>query len=71
MAEKRIPASPVELQTLAKRIAEQNLAQARAGEVFTMFCEGKGVSGASFVSIESGEVVVMVPDIAPEKDEAA
>lgn len=48
-----------------------NLANERAQDVFDMFCEGKGVSGASFVSIEGSEVVVMVPDISPAKEGAA
>lgn len=62
MPTKRIPASQVEMQTLATRIAESNLAQSRLQEIFTMYCEGKGVSGAAFVSIDGGEVVVQVPD---------
>lgn len=71
MAEKRIVASALELQTLARRMAEATLAEARATEVFTMFCEGKGVSGATFLSIEDGEVVVSLPDIQPAKEGAA
>ena len=66
MATKRIPASQVEQQTLAQRIAESNLAQSRLQEIFTMFCEGHGVPGAAFVSIDGGEVVVNVPDIQPK-----
>lgn len=71
MAEKRITATPTEIQTLAQRIAESNLAQSRLQEIFTMFCEGRGVSGASFVSIKGGEVVVNLPDIAPAQEDAA
>lgn len=71
MAEKRISPSPTEMSTLSSRIAEANLAQARLQEVFTMFCEGHGASGASFVGIENGEVVLDVPDISPVQESAA
>lgn len=67
MAEKRIAASTVELRTLARRMAEATLAEARAMEVFTMFCEGHDVSGASFLSIEDSEVVVDMPDTTGSK----
>lgn len=68
MAEKRIAATQTELQSLARRTAESNLAQSRLQDVVTMFCEGHGVSGAQFIGIENGEVVVQVPDISPAQE---
>lgn len=62
----RIPASPTELQKLAQRIGEANLASERATELFTMFCEGHGIAGATFVGIENGEVIVSLPEQKPE-----
>lgn len=68
----RIPASPVELQKLAERITAANQAKAAldhanavASDCFTMFCEGKGIPGATFVGIENGEVVVSLPEQKP------
>lgn len=77
MAEKKITASSVEAGAITRRLAKAEKAASKAMEarqiaqdVFTMFCEGKGVSGATFLSIDDTGVLVSVPDIAP-KDEAA
>lgn len=71
--EQHIPASPVELRKLAQRIEAANAAKRAsdeatevAADLFTMFCEGHGVSGATFVGIAHGQVVVSVPDAKPE-----
>lgn len=62
-----IKASVAEIQTFSRRIAETNQADEmarRAREVttdlFTMFCEGHGIPGATFVAIE-GDSVLVVP----------
>lgn len=69
MSQKRIPASPVEIQKLAQRITEANQAKAAADhangvavDCFTFFVEGKGIPGATFVGIENGEVIVTLPE---------
>jgi hypothetical protein len=73
MTEQHIPASPVELHKLAQRITEANEARQAsetatgiAADLFTMFCEGKGLSGATFVAIEHGQVIVSLPEQKPE-----
>ncbi len=77
MAEQRIKASPTEASTILECVQESNAAIARADElqavarkVFTMFAEGHGVPGATFVSIGGGEVVVILPDSAPQEEVA-
>jgi hypothetical protein len=69
MQKKSISASPAELQKLAQRITEANQAKAAsdhanavAVDLFTMFCEGHQVPGASFVGIEEGHVIVTLPE---------
>lgn len=64
----QIDASPVELQKLAERITAANHAKqaldhanAVASDLFTMFCEAHGVSGATFVGIAEGKVLVTMP----------
>lgn len=62
-----IKATPAEVQTIARRISAANHAERIAKgaadiatDVFTMFCEGKGIPGATFVGIENGQVIVRV-----------
>lgn len=76
MSDKQIPASPTEISTLADAINEANAAEIeakRAGKAasraFTMFCEGHGIPGATFVGITTeGQVIVSLPE--QEKAEA-
>lgn len=74
---KRVSASAVELTRIARRMHEANDAAAAAKEakdvaldVWSMFCEGHGISGATFVGIEDGQVIVSLPD-APKPAAAA
>lgn len=74
----QVPASPVELQKLAERITAANNAKAAADhanavavDCFTLFCEGHGIPGASFVGIADGHVVVTLPTPALVEDPAA
>lgn len=70
MSTKRaIPASPAEIQTFSRRITEANQAEEAsrrakemATDVFTMFCEGHGIPGATFVEIEGDSVLVIPPE---------
>lgn len=71
--QQHVAASPAELQKLAQRITEANQAEANskhanavAVDLFTMFCEGKGIPGATFVGIENGAVIVSLPETKPE-----
>lgn len=73
MTKQSIPASPSELQKLAQRITEANQAKAAldhansvAVDLFTMFCEGHSIPGATFVGIEEGHVIVTLPE--PKQD---
>lgn len=61
MAEQRIPATELERQYIARRINEANATEALAKEVFTMFCEGHGIPGATFVGIDAEHVIVNLP----------
>ena len=65
MPQHRIPATDLERQYIKRRVDAANLAEALAGELFTMFCEGHGIPGATFVGIEGDHVIVTTPDIAP------
>lgn len=69
-----IPASPVELSTLTEAITEANAAELEykraskaASRAFTLFCEGKGIPGATFAGITTeGQVVVTLPEQGPD-----
>lgn len=65
MTQQKIRATDVERSYLARRISEANAAEAAAKEVFTMFCEGHGIPGATFVGIEGEHVIVTTPEPAP------
>lgn len=73
MTEQRIAATATELATLADAITDANAASQDAqrantvaAKVFTMFCEGHGIPGATFVGIKDGQVTVQVPEAKPE-----
>lgn len=73
----KVPASPVELQTLAESInelkaaiAEKERCEREARRNLTLFCEGKGIPGASFVGISEGHVIVTLPEPAKELESA-
>lgn len=71
MAEQKIKATDIERQYLARRIREANATEAMALEVFTMFCEGHGITGAKFVGIDGDSVIVSVPEKEATKPQLA
>lgn len=73
MTERTIAATRTELQTLGRRIADAErcvlaaqLAKQAADDAWTMFCEGHGVSEATFVAFRDGQVIVSLPDAPKE-----
>lgn len=73
---KTIPATPVEFSKLSQRIAAANDAKiasdhatAVVADLFTMFCEAHGVSGATLVGVKDGHVIVTVPEPEAPKPE--
>ena len=63
----KITASPAEAQALVRRLNEASQAEAASQhatavvtDLFTMFCDGKGMPGARLVSIE-GTTVTVIP----------
>lgn len=57
----KILATAIERQYLERRIAEANVTEGLAKELFTMFCEGHGMPGAIFVGIEGDSIIVELP----------
>jgi hypothetical protein len=69
MTQQRIKATDLERQYIKRRIQDANVTEALAKEVFTMFCEGHGIPGATFVGIDDDSVIVTlaaVPEQSPE-----
>lgn len=65
MTPQSIKATEIERQFIARRIAAANDATAIATEVFSMFCEGHGIPGATFVGMEGDSVIVLLPETKP------